>query len=227
MGRLLRVLLTMDPLVPPGLDLPGLDPTHPVLRDLLHRDPRDLDLLPWTSGSWTCRTWTSGPWALRAGPPGPGPAAPGPPAPGPGPYAPGPPGPGPGPYGPGPGPYAPGPYGPAPYGPGPYGYTPYVHTPYAYNPYQMGGPQMVTTEIQPDYGKKYVLSPKVDKTPELVLYVGTGDNSGGPGMVYEVKGQDGQVLGKQRMEKTVTGLDMYRDHGVVAAMPRRREDRGN
>ena len=115
-------------------------------------------------------------------------------------------------------------YGPGPYGPGPYGYTPYVHTPYAYNPYgyyqpQMGGPQLVTTEIQPNYGKNYVLSPKVDKTPELVLYVAAGDNNGGPGMVYEVKGQDGQVIGKQKMVKTPFGIDMYRDHGVVVAIP--------
>ncbi len=83
----------------------------------------------------------------------------------------------------------------------------------------MGGPQLVTTEIQPNYGKNYVLSPKVDKTPELVLYVAAGDNNGGPGMVYEVKGQDGQVLGKQKMVKTPFGLDMYRDHGVIVAIP--------
>ena len=84
--------------------------------------------------------------------------------------------------GPGPGPTGPGPAGPGPYGPGPYGdYTPYPHTPQPQNPYgtnqpQAGGPQMATNTIQPDYGEeKYVLPPKEDKTPELVLYVTTGD----------------------------------------------------
>jgi hypothetical protein len=83
----------------------------------------------------------------------------------------------------------------------------------------MGGPQMASNDTPPEYGKKYVLPPKEDKNPELVLYVAAGDSAGGPGMVYQVKGQDGQVMGKQSMEKTPTGIDMYRDHGLVVAMP--------
>jgi hypothetical protein len=76
----------------------------------------------------------------------------------------------------------------------------------------------VTSYIQPDYGKILPLEPKLDKVPELVLYVAAGDGIG-PGMVYQVKGQDGQVLGKHKTEKTPTSVDMYRDHGVVVAVP--------
>ncbi|MEI8375466.1 MAG: hypothetical protein WCJ35_21815 [Planctomycetota bacterium] len=60
---------------------------------------------------------------------------------------------------------------------------------------------------------------KLDKIPELVLYVTAGDPAG-PGKVYQVKGQDGQVMGKVNLPETATGIDMYRDHGVVLASPR-------
>jgi hypothetical protein len=60
---------------------------------------------------------------------------------------------------------------------------------------------------------------KLDKIPELVLYVAAGDGVG-PGKVYQVNGQDGQVMGKANLPQTPTGIDMYRDHGVVVAIPR-------
>ncbi len=60
---------------------------------------------------------------------------------------------------------------------------------------------------------------KLDKIPEVVLYVTAGDGVG-PGKVYQVNGQDGQVMGKVTLAQTATGIDMYRDHGVVLASPR-------
>ena len=53
----------------------------------------------------------------------------------------------------------------------------------------------------------------------MVLYV-IGGNLTGPGKVYEVKGTDGQVMGKVNLPETPTGISMYRDHGVVLASPR-------
>ena len=61
--------------------------------------------------------------------------------------------------------------------------------------------------------------PKLDKVPELVLYVTAGDLAG-PGKVYQVKATDGRVMGKVNLPETATGIDMYRDHGVVLASPR-------
>ena len=59
----------------------------------------------------------------------------------------------------------------------------------------------------------------LDKIPEVVLYITAGDGVG-PGKVYQVNGQDGQVLGKVPLDQTATGIDMYRDHGLVLASPR-------
>ena len=65
---------------------------------------------------------------------------------------------------------------------------------------------------------KLPMKSEVEKVPEVVLYVATGDV--GPGKVYQVTGRDGQVLGKVKLDQTPTGIDMYRDHGVVVAIPR-------
>jgi len=137
--------------------------------------------------------------------PGQGPGAG--PGPGPGPGT----GSGPGcPCGGGSGPYGPGPYGPSPYGPSPYGPGPYFYSPFASAP----------TYIQPDYSGTVPLEkPKLDKVPELVLYVTAGDVAG-PGKVYQVEGHDGRVMGKVNLPETATGIDMYRDRGVVLASPR-------
>jgi hypothetical protein len=126
---------------------------------------------------------------------------------------------GPSPYGPGT--YGPSPYGPGTYGPGPYGRAPYgPYYPYGnYSPYYQA-PQQPATADAPMYGGKLPLEkPKLDKVPELVLYVSTGDLAG-PGKVYQVKGTDGQVMGKANLDKTATGISMYRDKGVVVAIPR-------
>src|SRR5208337_5420604 len=105
----------------------------------------------------------------------------------------------------------PGPYVVAPYGP--YGYYMpynYYYMPYGY--YTPYGRYVRPTYIQPQYSGTFPLDKaKLDKVPELVLYVATGDGIG-PGKVYQVKGEDGQVMGKQNIEKTPTGIDMYRDH---------------
>ncbi len=55
--------------------------------------------------------------------------------------------------------------------------------------------------------------------PGLVLYVTSGDLAG-RGKVYQVEGKDGRVMGKVNLPETATGIDMYRDHGVVLASPR-------
>jgi hypothetical protein len=71
----------------------------------------------------------------------------------------------------------------------------------------------------PDLGALPPPEHKLDKTPELVLYVTAGDPAG-QGKVYQVEGTDGRVLGKVNLPNTATGIDMYRDHGVVLASPR-------
>jgi len=87
--------------------------------------------------------------------------------------------------------------------------------PYQYNPYQ---PTAVKPAYKaPDLGKLPEPKPKMDKLPELVLYVSAGD--GPQAKVYQVKGDDGDVLGKVNLPDTATGIDMYRDHGVVLASP--------
>jgi hypothetical protein len=86
-------------------------------------------------------------------------------------------------------------------------YTPYVPT--------QPTPPAVTYD-----GKQLPLDkPKLDKVPELVLYVATGDGAG-PGIVYQVEGKDGRVMGKQHFDQTPTGITMHRDHDVVVAIPR-------
>ncbi len=57
------------------------------------------------------------------------------------------------------------------------------------------------------------------KLPELVLYVAAGDGPGA-GKVYQVRGTDGTVLGKENFNQPPTGISMYRDHGVVVTLPR-------
>ena len=100
----------------------------------------------------------------------------------------------------------------------PYGYyRPYgFYLPYRYNPY-------FVQPVQPNYKApdlgRLPLEPKTDKIPELVLYISTGSDQAGPGTVYQVKGTDGDVMGKAKLGTMARGIDMYRDHGVVVACP--------
>ena len=99
----------------------------------------------------------------------------------------------------------------------PYGYgRPYGYMPYRYNPYQ---PKQTNPEYKaPDLGRLPPPEQRKD-IPELVLYVSTGSDEAAPGTVYQVKGTDGDVMGKAKLDTMARGIDMYRDHGIVVACP--------
>ncbi len=104
----------------------------------------------------------------------------------------------------------------APYGV--YGYyQPYAYYyPYRYSYYRPYRERPASVEYS---GTLPLDKAKVDKVPSLVLYVAAGDGIG-KGKVYQVEGLDGRVLGKSSFDSTPTGISMYRDKGVVVAVPR-------
>jgi hypothetical protein len=58
----------------------------------------------------------------------------------------------------------------------------------------------------------------MDHVPELVLYLTTGTETS-PGMVYQVC-DTGRVMGKVPLPYTATGIALYRNNGLVLAVPR-------
>ena len=60
---------------------------------------------------------------------------------------------------------------------------------------------------------------KLEKIPELVLYLSCGhEDKGGPGKVYQVD-QNGRVLGIVNLPSTATGIALHRSNGLIVTMP--------